>query len=103
MALHQWGTREVEPGFLCLPDAKNISVVIANANATDLDPNASVPKLFVAEERLPDYHNPNTFPRFLLSSAITFDNTISNFLILFLLAAIPVDDHHCSQHSVHAL
>ncbi len=97
VALHRWGAKEVESGFFSLPGAENISAVIANASATiskfnrmgavagfgskrvriirrgfvtDLDPNASEPKSFVAEVNSPDYqeswiegmdvyHNPN--------------------------------------------
>jgi hypothetical protein len=80
---HRWGAKEVESGFFGLPSAENISAVIANAHATiskfnrmgavagfgskrvrmirrgfvtDLDPNASVPKSFVADVSSPDYH-----------------------------------------------
>lgn len=80
---HQWGTKEVESGFFSLPGAENISAVITNTSATiskfnrmgalagfgskrvrmirrgfaaDLNPNASKPKLFVAEVGSPEYH-----------------------------------------------
>lgn len=83
VALHQWDTKKVKSGFFSLPGAENISAVIADASATiskfnrmgaiagfgskrvrmirrgfatDLDPSASAPKPFVAEVRLPDYH-----------------------------------------------
>jgi hypothetical protein len=80
---HSWGAKEIESGFFSLPGAENISAVFANASATiskfnrmgavagfgskrvrmirrgfvtDIDPNASVPKPFVAEVSSPDYH-----------------------------------------------
>lgn len=83
VASHQWGTKEVESGFFGLPGAENVSAVITNTSATiskfnrmgalagfgskrvrmirrgfvaDLDPNASKPKLFVAEVGSPEYH-----------------------------------------------
>ncbi len=94
---HRLGSKEVQSGFFGLPGADNISAVIANTSATiskfnrmgvvagfgskrvrlirrglatDLDPNASVPKPFVADVNSPGYreswiegmdvyHNPN--------------------------------------------
>jgi hypothetical protein len=79
---HRWGNKEIPSGFFGLPESENISAVIANTSATiskfnrtgvvagfgskrvrllrrglvtDLDPNASMPKPFVAEVNAPGY------------------------------------------------